>query len=247
MEITLQQHIEILEAGNRIAYQICVVLAAIVGGWFIRQDSKQWTLSEAQRLTLFTIAFIGAMAGAAIPAHFAGGFVEELTLLTPITPKTVMGGIVFSFLLVAAYKIAVGNHYDTSDAFARGAISMMAIGRIACIFQHCCYGKVSDWGMDFGDGLQRIPVQYIEAIALFAILAFIQFCHVKNLFPGRRLFLVFLCYGSLRFVMEFLREPIADQYLGLGFYQWIALTIALIGLFQLYKRRPQQRFQGVRI
>ena len=236
MVIDLQHHHEIISSGSRVIYQVIVILAMLTGSWFIRKDSSRWALPPFQYYSLLAIAFIGALAGSAIPAFFSGGLVEGLAWSTPITPKTVMGGILASFIFVSIYKRITKNHLDTSDGFARGAIAMMAIGRIGCIFQHCCYGKEASWGLDFGDGLSRIPIQYFEAIGLFGIFYFIQHIHEKNLFAGRRLFIVFALYGCLRFVLEFGREQIANIYLGIGFYQWIALLILATGIWQIMYR-----------
>jgi len=232
----LIHHHEILSAGSRLAYQAFVIIAMLVGGWFIRQDSESWRLSSTQRWIILGIAFIGALVGSALPAFFSGGLVEDLAWTMPITPKTVMGGILASFIFVVIYKRIAHISFDTSDGFARGAIAMMAIGRIGCIFQHCCYGKEASWGLDFGDGLARIPVQYFEAIGLFGIFYLIQHLHEKNLFAGRRLFIVFALYGFMRFVLEFGRAQVADSYLGIGFYQWIALLIMITGIWQIFHR-----------
>jgi len=242
MEIDLHNHHEIITSGSRLIYQLFIILAMLVGGWFIRKDSEKWPLSGKQSISILGFAFIGSLVGSAIPAFFSGGLVEGLAWSTPITPKTVTGGILASFIFVAIFKKISKIHFDTSDGFARGAIAMMAIGRIGCIFQHCCYGKESSWGLDFGDGITRVPVQYIEAIGLFGIAYFIQHLHEKNLFEGKRLFIVFSLYGVLRFILEFFREQIADSYFGIGFYQWIALLIFATGLWQITKRsklKPQ--------
>jgi hypothetical protein len=239
MEIDLHHHHEIISSGSRVIYQLFVILAMLVGGWLVRVDSVRWSVAPVQRWSILGIAFIGALAGSAIPAFFSGGLVEELAWSAPITPKTITGGILASFIFVALFKKITNNHFDTSDGFARGAIAMMAIGRIGCIFQHCCYGKEATWGLDFGDGLLRIPVQHIEAIGLFGIFYFIQYTHVKNLFAGKRLFIIFALYGLMRFTLEFFREQIADIYFGVGFYQWIALLILATGIWQIFKRNRQ--------
>jgi len=240
MNIDLVHHHEILSSGSRLGYQIFVILAMLVGGWFIRKDSEKWPFSSTKRWIILGVAFIGALLGSAIPAFFSGGLVEDLAWTVPITPKTVMGGILASFIFVSIYKKLTHTSYDTSDGFARGAIAMMAIGRIGCIFQHCCYGKEASWGLNFGDGISRIPVQYLEAIGLFGIFYLIQHFHEKNLFAGRRLFIVFALYGILRFILEFGREQVANIYFGVGFYQWIALLILAIGSWQIIKRSKHQ-------
>ena len=236
MDITLTHHHDLISSGSRLAYQLFVVIAMFVGGWFIREDAAKWPLSATQRWTLLGVAFIGALFGSAVPAFFSGGLVENLAGSVPITPKTVMGGLLVSFVFIALYKKITKNQIDTSDGFARGAIAMMAIGRIGCIFQHCCYGKEAPWGLNFGDGLMRIPVQYFEAVGLFAIFYFIQHLHETNRYQGRRLFIVFVLYGLLRFGLEFWREQIATVYFGIGFYQWIALLILTTGLWQILSR-----------
>ncbi len=236
--MTLDQHLAIVSAGSRLGYQLCVITASVVGGWLIHHDARRWQISPRQYWTIMLIALLGALVGSTLPGFVAGGFVEEVAWTMPITPKTVMGGLLFSFLIIAGYKKIIRLNADTSDAFARGAICMMAIGRIGCILQHCCYGKAAAWGFDFGDGVARIPVQYIEATGLFALAYLIQHLHQHHLFAGRRLFLVFALYGALRFMMEFLREPIAGDYLGLGFYQWLALLIGVVGALQIVKRSP---------
>ena len=53
---------------------------------------------------------------------------------------------------------------------------------------------------------------------------------------SRRLFALFAIYGALRFGLEALRAPVADEYLGIGFYQWLALALMSVGLFQLKRR-----------
>jgi prolipoprotein diacylglyceryltransferase len=246
MESDLHNHALIIGSGSRMVYQFFVIVAMLVGGWFIRKDSAKWGFSQIQTISLLTVAFIGALVGSAIPAFFSGGIVEGLAWSTPITPKTVMGGILSSFIFVAIYKKITKTHIDTSDGFARGAIAMMAIGRIGCIFQHCCYGKEASWGYDFGDGVSRIPVQAIEAVGLFAIFYFIQRLHAKNLYAGKRLFIVFALYGVMRFGLEYLRAEVADVYFGIGFYQWIAILIVATGVYQIIKRgNTHSRFEAV--
>lgn len=234
--MTLVESNEILLAGSRLGYQICVFAATLLGGWLIRRDSAVWPVPPGQRWRIMLVALSGALIGCALPAYVAGGIVEEMAWGDLLGPKTVLGGILGAFLCVALFKRLTSNHADTSDAFARGTIAMMAVGRIGCILQHCCYGKPSSWGIDLGDGLRRLPVQYMEALGLWLIFGLIAFLHQCNVFRGRRLFIVFALYGALRFGMEFGREQIAVVVLGLGFYQWLSLMVMLTGILQLAKR-----------
>lgn len=232
----------ILSSGSRETYQVLVAISAVVGGWLIRRDSASWPVSPARRIAILSAAFVGSMIGCAIPAFLAGGIVGDATIFARLTtPKTVLGGILGGFVGVAALKLLIGDRADTSDAFARGGIAMMAIGRLGCIAQHCCYGRPGGGtlGWDQGDGVARVPVQVIEAACLVVLAAVIFACHHRGWLRGRLLFLLFAVYGSLRFGLEFLREPIASELFGIGFYQWIALLLAAVGAIQLRKRWPR--------
>jgi len=234
----LEAHHLILGAGTPWLYKLAVIVAALIGGALVRHDSRDWPLSTAGRAKVLAVVCLGSLIGCAIPAFFAGGTIGAMTTATPLAPKTILGGLLFGFLAVAIYKRLTRNSADTSDAFARGAIAMMLIGRLGCMAQHCCYGDVTSlaWGMDFGDGQARVPVQYVEAAGLLALALGVQWMHSRDLMRGRRLFLLFAGYGLMRFGLEFLRARVAESHWGVGFYQWIALTLMAVGIFQLWKR-----------
>jgi len=231
------QYEAIIRSGNHTAYSMAVLLGFILGGILIRKDSRQWALSMQQRYSILVVAFMGSFIGCALPAHFAGGVIERITMMSIVSPKTILGGILCSFIAVAAYKKLLNIDYDTSDAFARGGCLMMAIGRVGCILQHCCFGRrvPAIFGVDLGDGIPRAPVQTIEAICLFLLFFYLNNLHQKNQYPHKRLFILFAVYGFIRFNLEFLREPIADTYFNIGVYQYLALAIFLIGVFRLFK------------
>ncbi len=236
----------ILHSGNRSLYQVAVLSSMLVGGAIIRYDSRNWPLSAPVRYTVIAAAAIGSLVGCAIPAFFAGGYVGASASDYLLSPKTVLGGILCAFFAVALVKRILNISYDTSDAFARGGCLMMAIGRLGCVAQHCCFGvpTQSSLGVSFGDGVSRLPVQAIEASLVFLLFAGLHVCHQMNYFQNRRLFILFACYGFLRFGLEFLRENVSSEWLGIGFYQWIALSLFVVGIYQIVVRTTKQRSLG---
>ncbi len=233
----------ILQSGSRPLYQLAVLVSMFVGGILVRRDSQAWLLPLSVRYTIIAAAAVGSLVGCAIPAFFAGGYVGSLTSDYLLSPKTILGGILCGFFAVALVKRAMRISYDTSDAFARGGCLMMAIGRLGCMAQHCCFGKPTDSlvGVNFGDGVSRVPVQAIEASLLFLLFAGLHFCHQRDYFQNRRLFILFASYGLLRYCLEFLREDVASQWLGIGFYQWIALGLLVVGIYQIVVRTKKLR------
>ena len=238
-----QAHELILGAGFPAAYKAAVVCAALIGGVLVRRDSRDWPLPQPVRYQVLGVVGLGSLVGCALPAFFAGGTVGTLTSWSLLAPKTILGGLLFGFFAIAAFKRLTDNSVDTSDAFARGAIAMMLIGRLGCVAQHCCYGDLTTlaWGMDFGDGVLRVPVQAVEAAGLLVLALAMQWLHAGDRMRGRRLFVLFASYGFMRFGLEYLRAPVADSYLGVGFYQWLALLLMTVGLFQLGKRSIRSR------
>ena len=236
----------ILQSGNRSLYQLAVLASMVLGAVLIHHDSKAWPLSRAVRVKIISGVSVGCLVGCALPAFFAGGYVGWAAWSFPVTPKTILGGLLCGFLAAAVVKRVIRVSYDTSDAFARGGCLMMAVGRLGCMAQHCCFGRPTDrWiGIDLGDGVARVPVQAIEASLVFSLFAGLHFCHTRGHFENRRLFILFAAYGVLRCGLELLREDIASRWLGVGFYQWLALVLLAVGLYQIVVRtairhRPQ--------
>jgi phosphatidylglycerol---prolipoprotein diacylglyceryl transferase len=236
--VTEAQLIQIIKAGHPLVYTAFVAAGAAAGGALIRRDARDWAVTPVQRIIVIATVFVGGLVGSALPAFVSGGLIQHQAEQYVIGPKTILGGLIAGFLAVAVLKKTFRITAETSDAFARGTCLMMAIGRLGCYAAHCCVGAASDvaWARDFGDGVTRLPIQLVEAGLLFALFGVLQFLHVRGAFPDRRLFVYFAVYGTMRFVLEFWREPVAQVSGGIGFYQWLALLLAGIGTYQLLKR-----------
>src|SRR6185436_9901621 len=101
-----------------------VAAGGLVGGALVRHDARAWTLSAVERRTVFAAVFLGGLVGAAVPAFWSGGLMQQVAERYLIGPKTILGGLLCGFLAVAAYKKMFGVRGETSDAFARGACAM---------------------------------------------------------------------------------------------------------------------------
>ena len=230
-------YMQIIAAGNHGLYTLAVAMGGIVGAWLIRSDAREWKVKPGEKRNIYIACLVGSLLGSALPAFIAGDFVEWQAFHFLIGPKTIIGGLLFGFVFVALYKRLAAVTYDTSDAFARGTALMMAIGRLGCFAGHCCFGQISPtFGMDFGDGVPRIPIQLIESAFLFSLFFLLNTFHRRHLFLHRRFFLLFVVYGMGRFVLELWRAPISSVFFGINFYQWLALLLSAVGLYQIAQR-----------
>jgi phosphatidylglycerol:prolipoprotein diacylglycerol transferase len=220
------------------------VLAAVIGGLLFHRESRTWPVAKRERKDLIAVVAAGGLIGAAIPSYFAGGLITQMSLHGLFFgPNTVIGGIVGGFFAAATFKRIKSLEYETSDSFVLGTIAGMTLGRIGCHFGHCCIGRASgsSFALNFGDNIPRLPTQLIEAAVMGSLLLVFSVLQAKGKFANKRLFLFMMAYGIVRFVIEFYRAPVATNLLGIGSYQWFAIALFSLGLFQTIKRHDNPR------
>lgn len=240
---SVETYDQILKSGNPFLQIPFIALGMILGSRLILARACHWNIPPLQKDWILLSAVLGAMVGSSLPAFFAGEIIENRAVQYLITPKTMLGGLLGSFFAVALVKKFLKIHEETVDSFTLGGILALAIGRIGCFFGHCCYGIPHDWGFNFGDGVSRFPVQLIEASVLFVLFIIFKAFEKHQLFKDRLLFLFFSVYGLIRFLLEYLRQPISKTVLGFGFYQCLALCLMGVGIYQLILRGLKRSFR----
>ncbi|NBX75856.1 MAG: hypothetical protein EBQ92_04835 [Proteobacteria bacterium] len=198
----------ILENGNPYLQVLWIGIGTALGIRLISHRSLQWNLNQKQRKAILFSALLGALIGSSLPSFFAGDVIELRAFKYLITPKTMLGGLMGSFLSVAMTKTLLGIKEETSDSFAVETALMLAI----------------------------LPTQLIEAALMFWLWIVFSFLEKKEIMKNRLLFLFFASYGVLRFFLEYLRAPISITVLGLGFYQFLSVILFGLGVYQLISR-----------
>ncbi len=121
----------------------------------------------------------------------------------------------------------------------------LALGRLANFTNHELYGKLTDlpWAVKFrtADGF-RHPTQIYESLknlAIFLILIPIDLNH-KKYKTGLATFAFIGLYGSMRFIIEFLKDK--PLYSGLTMGQWLSIPMIMATLIFLvsYKSEKNQ-------
>ena len=113
-----------------------------------------------------------------------------------------------------------------------------AIGRLGCLLGGCCAGKMTDlpWGVSYPPGAPTYwrqvnagliernvlvdtfpvhPVQAYELIGLLLSYIFLRFLFTRKKHDGLVSVFYFICYGFVRFVVEFFRGDVLRPVFGL--------------------------------
>lgn len=171
------------------------------------------------------------------------------------------GGVFYGGLLLA---LAVAWVYmrkmklpalATADVFAPGIALGHGIGRLGCFSAGCCWGVPSHlpWAVTFTNprahelvgvplGIPLQPTQLYESISEFIIFAVLYRRARKSHAPGAIITLYMILYGTVRFLVEFVRNHEQANPFGgpLDTSQWISLGLIAFGAaYQVMIRKRQ--------
>ncbi|MGL5439490.1 MAG: prolipoprotein diacylglyceryl transferase [Filifactoraceae bacterium] len=219
------------------AYSFFVGLGIIVGLlYYFLTLKKEGSVSEGAVKIVFSGIIFGII-GSKVPL-----LLEGQSLIEVLYGKSIIGGLLGGMFGVIAVKKVLGIKLKLGNVIAPSVAIGMAIGRLGCFFNGCCYGVVAPWGFNFGDGFLRLPNQLFESV--FHITAFILLVYFKNKVktPGILFKTYLLGYFIFRFLIEFIREnPVV--FCGLTIYQLICLLGLIYITIILWKVKKNERKQ----
>lgn len=222
-------------------YFLVISLACILASvWFVRRAEAR----DLQRLTaidfvitVFICGFIGARA-----LHV---FFEDSAFYASV-PLAVFyvwnGGFVFLGGVVAALVAALvfcrlrhEPFWYWADAAAPPISLGYALGRLACLFNGCCYGKICSlpWAITL-EGAPRHPTQaYASLWELGLLLLMLKF--EKRFKTSGVLFNLWLIgHATGRILMEIFRDdPRGQLILGLSLGIWMSFGLAVLAATNL--------------
>jgi phosphatidylglycerol:prolipoprotein diacylglycerol transferase len=184
-------------------------------------------LPDRTRSTIVCAAFVGAALGSRLLALLEHPqSLQWHSLLLLDGGRTIVGGIVGGWIAVELAKRRYGIHSRTGDLFVTPLIVGLILGRIGCFLAGTAddtFGRATTlpWGVDFGDGLARHPLQLYE-IAFLLLYLLISRELTWPLITGDRFRLFVFSYFSLRFALEFLQD--STRLAGLDALQWAGLA-----------------------
>ncbi len=157
--------------------------------------------------------------------------------------KSMIGGVFGAIVAAEIFKYYSGIRQSTGLYFVPGLILLIAVGRVGCFLAGLpdfTYGTETNlpWGVDFGDGILRHPVQLYESISLAVLLAVILGHYPRRpSFWQRQGFYIFvLVYAGQRFAWEFIK-PYPILLAGLNLFHWLSLSLMLYALYMLKRNQ----------
>lgn len=222
---------------------------------WLRFRSQQFGFQVKMALDVGIIGAVAGLIGARlfhVIYEYPEFYIEHPTFVF----KLWEGGFVFLagiFAGVIAGAIWVRKHNQNLlpwlDLFAPIMGLGYSLGRWACFFQGCCYGKVTESGIGVhfhnlelaGDFTARWPTQLIasaiEVVLVVSLLLFEKFKKDQR-WPGQIFAFWLMGHGFNRMVMELLRDdPRGPLVLGLGISFWVAIALVVGGVFMILRAR----------
>jgi len=178
-------------------------------------------------------------------------YAATITLGGSVFYGGLIGGLASGWLLVKRnrkYEIFV-------DIVAVNIPLFHFFGRIGCFLGGCCFGIPSKPGFRYtvspileANGVERFPVQLLEALFNLVLFLLLNHFHKKNAFRDKLLFIYLMTYAAGRFFLEFLR---GDTYRGIWLFlstsQIISVALFLFALVTLIRRRCSRALAAERL
>ncbi len=149
--------------------------------------------------------------GAAIGGYGAGTLNLWLTGV-PGIGRSILGALAGAIVAIELYKQLRGIRGSTGLIFVPAFATSVAVGRWGCFLSGLddqTYGTPTSlpWGVNFGDGISRHPVQLYESLAMsaFLVLALVLLGRRNSVFLRNGFYMLVLFYAGQRFAWEFLK------------------------------------------
>lgn len=199
-----------------------------------------------ERLVLIYIAALaGAFLGAKLVYLGAEGWLhwhDANRWLMLATGKSITGALLGGYLAVEIAKKFLKYSGPTGDWFAVIVPVGILLGRIGCMIQGCCLGKVCDanwFTIKDVNGIPRWPASQMEFIFNALMLGVLLLLRWGRIAPGQLFHIYLMAYGVFRFFHEFLRDT--PRMVGpVSGYQIAALAIALLGYAGFRARQKRE-------
>ena len=218
------------------SYGLMLVLAFFVCTYLASLQAKKEQIDPEKIFNLCFYIFISGIIGSRVfyllnNARFYLRHPLEIIMLQH-GGMAWFGGLIFG--TAAAIITIKKNKIDllkTLDLLVPFIALGQAIGRIGCLLNGCCYGRVSKFGIYFEVFNQvLIPTQLYSSLLLLLIFIILRFMQDRKHLPGQIMCSYLLLYSMKRFFIEFFRNDSPKIFYGLTLFQLLSLGMFIAAL-----------------
>jgi phosphatidylglycerol:prolipoprotein diacylglycerol transferase len=200
-------------------------------------------VSEEASLNLLVGIIVTALVGSRVfyVAFHLPLFLREPTAVYQVWKggMVLYGGLIAGFAFALYYIRRRALPFGLAADSAAPAIAFgLAVGRIGCLLNGCCYGYPSAWGLVFPPGcpaaqafpgMPLFPTQPVSAGALVIIGTMLHLLRRKALLTGSLFPLLLVLYGIYRFTIEFFRGDTGPVISYFTTFQLISVALVAVG------------------
>lgn len=159
-------------------------------------------------------------------------WLEELLFQVTIGRRNYGFFLLEPFVLLLLSKFLALNKKALFDALTLYSIPTLFLGRVVCIIEECCYGKMIP-GTAF-----RWPTREAELIFFIILFVILLKNEQKEAFQGQLYPILMIAYGGFRFIIEWFR--IGDTaMLGMRMPHFWSIALIVVGISIFIEQREQ--------
>jgi len=233
-------------------YGLMMMTAFIAGIWLAVRRGEPRGIPKEFIQDISTVILLSSLLGARglyVLTHLDEFRGDWLSTINPMQSDGTIGiaGLVLLGGVLAAIPAAIWytrrkglQVLEIIDLLSPSLALGMALGRVGCLLNGCCYGKScgQPWAITYPESshlhsLGAIhPTQTYLMLGDLALMALLLWVAGRRRFPGQVFATFLMAYAPLRFTVEFLRDYEASMILGqLG--SWSVTTSQMISLGML--------------
>lgn len=173
----------------------------------------RWRLGDAAgRIESVGMAYALALVAGAVAGGYGAGTFNLWLSGVPEFGRSIVGALAGAITAIEILKWRKGIRGSTGLIFVPAFATSVVVGRIGCFLaglKDNTYGipTALPWGLDFGDGVPRHPVQLYESFSMlfFLVAALVLLARRQAFFMRNGFYLMMLFYAGQRFIWEFLK------------------------------------------
>ncbi len=199
---------------NSLILFLCVATGFTV--WWLQKHKTGLRMSA---VAAHILALLHTLIGVLCVKIFA---VLETLDFSSIQGTSLFGAIFFLPLVYwGGGKLTKRNIADIFDVFTPCVVFTLMCARVNCIIAGCCLGQYIP-----GLAPLRWPTREIEVVFYILLLGWFIYRDGKEKQPGTWFPLYMICYGGVRFVLEFFREANTASFFHLS-HLWAVICLGL--------------------